>query len=125
MRVWCVSTEAHGRRAIWAPVGQAATIGLLDSNTVPPGDLPSRTVPRDSDADARSQDSAGAGRSIGLGFTTILGALLIAIPVIWAIAYLAQAGTAGAGGGFAILVVLVLLACIGAGVLLLRGLLRS
>ena len=41
------------------------------------------------------QDSAGAGRGVGLGLTTILGALLIAIPLIWAIAYLSQAGASG------------------------------
>ena len=92
---------------------------------MPSGDLPSRTVPRDADTDARAQDSAGSGRGVGLGFSTILGALLIAVPVIWGIAYLAQAGAAGLGGGFVILVALVLLACIGAGFLLLRGLLRT
>jgi hypothetical protein len=92
---------------------------------MPSGDLPSRTVPPNTDTDARAQDSTGVGRSVGLGFSTILGALLIAIPVIWAIAYLTQAGAAGVGGGFAILVALVLLACIGAGFLLLRGLLRT
>lgn len=89
------------------------------------GDLPTRTVPPNTDTDARAQDSAGIGRGVGLGFSTILGALLIAIPVIWAIAFLSQAGTAGLGGGFAILVVLVLVACLGAGFVLLRGLLRT
>ena len=92
---------------------------------MPPRDLPSRTVPDDSDVDARAQDSAGVGRGIGLGFSTVLGVVLIAVPVIWAIAYLSQAGAAGLGGGFAIIVVLVLLACIGAGFVLLRGLLRT
>ncbi|HET6319913.1 MAG TPA: hypothetical protein VFG86_25930 [Chloroflexota bacterium] len=92
---------------------------------MPSGDLPSRTVPPDSDTDARAQDSAGVGRGVGLGFSTILGALLIAIPIIWAIAYLSQAGASGLGGGFVILVALVLLACIGAAFLLLRGLLRT
>jgi hypothetical protein len=90
-----------------------------------PRDLPDRTVPPDTDTDARAQDSAGVGRGVGLGFSTILGALLIAIPVIWAIAYLSQAGAAGLGGGFAIIVVLVLLACVGAGFMLVRGLLRT
>jgi hypothetical protein len=92
---------------------------------MPPGDLPARTVPPDSDTDARAQDSAGIGRGVGLGVSTVLGALLIAVPVIWAIAYLSQAGATGAGGGFAILVVIVLLACLGAGFILLRGMLRS
>jgi hypothetical protein len=88
-------------------------------------DLPIRTVPRDSDVDARAQDSAGAGRGIGLGVATVIGAFLIALPVIWAIGSLSQAGAAGLGGGFAVLVTLVLLACIGAGFVLMRGMLRS
>jgi hypothetical protein len=70
----------------------------------------------------RSQDSAGAGRGAGLGLTTILGAILIAVPLIWAVFYLVQAGTSGLGNGFVLMVGIVLLACIGAGVLLLRGL---
>ncbi len=92
---------------------------------MPPRDLPSRTVPPDTDTDARAQDSAGVGRGVGLGVSTILGAVLLIVPVIWAIAYLSQAGAAGLGGGFAILVAIVLLACIGAGFILLRGMLRS
>jgi hypothetical protein len=90
---------------------------------VAPRDLPARTVPPDSDTDARAQDSAGAGRGVGLGVSTILGAVLILVPVIWAIAYLSQAGAAG--GGFAVLVGLVLLACLGAGFILLRGLFKT
>jgi hypothetical protein len=73
----------------------------------------------------RTQDSAGGGRGLGLGVTTILGALLVAVPVIWAIAYLFQAGTAGLGTGFVLLTAIVLLAVVCAGLLLLRGLLRS
>ena len=73
----------------------------------------------------RTQDTAGGGRGAGLGITTILGVLLIAIPIIWAAAYLSQAGAAGLGGGFTLLVGLVLVAAIAAGVLLLRGLLRT
>jgi len=92
---------------------------------VAPRDLPARTVPPDTDTDARAQDSAGAGRAVGLGFSTILGAVLILVPVIWAIAYLSQAGAAGLGGGFAILVGIVLLACLGAGFILLRGLFKT
>jgi hypothetical protein len=92
---------------------------------MPSSDLPSRTVPRDSDVDARAQDSAGVGRGVGLGVSTVLGAVLIVVPIIWAVAYLSQAGAAGLGGGFAVLVVLVLLACIGAGFVLLRGMFRT
>ena len=73
----------------------------------------------------RSQDSAGGGRGVGLSLTTILGALLIAVPVIWAGYYLAQAGASGLGGGLVVLVAIVMLACVGAGVLLLRGLLKT
>lgn len=90
-----------------------------------PRDLPARTVPPDTDTDARAQDTAGAGRGVGLGVSTVLGAVLILIPLVWAVAYLSQAGASGLGGGFAILVGLVLLACVGAGFLLLRGLLRT
>ena len=72
----------------------------------------------------RTQDTAGGGRRAGLGATTILGILLIAIPIIWAAAYLSQAGTAGLGG-FAVLVGVVLLAALLAGVLLLLGLFRA
>jgi len=73
----------------------------------------------------RDQDSAGGGRGVGLGITTILGAILVAVPVIWAIAYLMQAGAAGLGNGFVVLVGIVLLAVLGAGILLLRGLFRT
>ena len=71
------------------------------------------------------QDSAGGGRGLGLGLTTIVGGLLIAAPLLWAITYLAQAGTAGLGTGFTFLVGVLLLFCLGAGVVLLRGLLRT
>ena len=73
----------------------------------------------------RSQDTAFGGRGIGLGITTILGALLVAVPVVWAIAYLVQAGTAGLGDGFVVLAGIVLLAVLGVGLLLLRGLFRA
>jgi hypothetical protein len=73
----------------------------------------------------RSQDSAGAGRGVGLGITTILGALLVAVPVVWAIAYLMQASASGLGGGFVTLTGVVLLLVLGAGVVLLRGLFRT
>jgi len=73
----------------------------------------------------RAQDSAGGGRGIGLGLTTVIGALLIAVPMIWTFTYLAQAGTSGLGTGFALLVGVVLLFCVGIGVILLRGLLRA
>ena len=73
----------------------------------------------------RSQDTAGGGRGIGLGFTTVLGAILIAVPVIWAVFYLATASSAGLGSGFVFLIGVVLLACLGAGVVLLRGLFRT
>jgi hypothetical protein len=39
--------------------------------------------------------------------------------------YLATASSAGLGGGFVFLVGIVLLACLGAGVVLLRGLFRT
>ena len=61
--------------------------------------------------------------TFGLGW--LLYWLIWPATVIWAIAYLSQAGAAGLGGGFAVIVVLVLLACLGAGFVLLRGLLRS
>ena len=73
----------------------------------------------------RSQDTAGGGRGIGLGITTILGVVLIAVPVIWAVFYLAAAGSAGIGTGFVFLIGIVLLACLGAGVVLVRGLFRT
>ncbi len=72
----------------------------------------------------RSQDTATGGRGIGLGFTTILGVVLIAVPVIWAAFYLATANSAGIGIGFVFLVGIVLLACLGAGAVLVRGLFR-
>ena len=67
----------------------------------------------------RSQDTAGGGRGVGLGFTTVLGVVLIAVPVIWAV------GSAGIGTGFVFLIGIVLLACLGAGVVLVRGLFRT
>jgi hypothetical protein len=73
----------------------------------------------------RSQDTARGGRGIGLGFTTILGIALIAVPLVWAAIYLAQAGIAGLGSGFVLLMAVVLLGCIAAGVLLVRGLFRT
>ncbi|MBV9543118.1 MAG: hypothetical protein JOY61_01925 [Chloroflexi bacterium] len=73
----------------------------------------------------RTQDSAGAGRGVGLSVSTILGALLIAVPLIWGGYYISQAGAAGVGTGFTILVVVVVLACIGFGFVLLRGLFRT
>jgi hypothetical protein len=73
----------------------------------------------------REQDSAGGGRGIGLGLTTIVGGLLIAVPMLWAITYLAQAGNAGLGTGFTFLVGAVLLFCLGVGVVLVRGLFRT
>ena len=103
-------------------------------------DLPrSRTVGHGTDTDEdrawpggaqptsepHGQDSAGGGRGIGLGLTTIVGGLLIAVPLLWAITYLAQAGRAGLGTGFTFLVGVVLLLCLGAGVVLLRGLFRT
>jgi hypothetical protein len=76
-------------------------------------------------AEPRSQDTARGGRGIGLSLTSVLGALLIAVPVVWAILYLTQAGAAGLGGGFMILVGVVLVACVGTGWLLVRGLFRT
>lgn len=73
----------------------------------------------------RSQDSARGGRGVGLGVTTILGALLIAVPVVWAALYLMQASAAGLGSGFVLLVGIVLLAVVAAGIVLLRGLFRT
>jgi hypothetical protein len=73
----------------------------------------------------RAQDSAGAGRVVGLSISTILGALLIAVPLIWGGYYISQAGAAGLGTGFTLLVGIVVLACVGFGVMLLRGLLRT
>lgn len=72
-----------------------------------------------------TQDSAGGGRGVGLGISTILGALLILVPIVWAAFYLMQAGAAGLGGGFTFLVGVVLLAAIGFGVVLLRGMFKS
>lgn len=73
----------------------------------------------------RSQDSAGHGRGVGLGVTTILGIVLVAVPVVWAVMYLMQASQTGLGTGFVFLVGIVLLACLGAGLVLLRGLLKT
>jgi hypothetical protein len=72
-----------------------------------------------------AQDTAHGGRGVGLGITTLLVALLIAVPVVWAGAYLMQAGAAGLGIGFVVLVGIVLLAVMGAGIVLLRGLFRT
>ena len=73
----------------------------------------------------RSQDSAGGGRGLGLLVTVLLGAVLVLVPLIWAGAYLWQAGASGLGSGFMILVGIVLVAVLGAGIVLLRGLLKS
>jgi hypothetical protein len=73
----------------------------------------------------REQDSAGAGRGFGLGVSTIIGILLMAVPLIWAFVYLSQAGTTGLGSGFTFLVGVVLLAAIGVGFVLARGLFRT
>jgi hypothetical protein len=73
----------------------------------------------------RGQDTSGAGRGVGLGVTTILGILLIAVPVIWAAVYIAQAGTSGLTSGFTFLVGIVLLAAVGVGVVLVRGLFQA
>ena len=73
----------------------------------------------------RSQDSTGSGRGVGLGITTILGILLIGVPVIWAAVYIAQAGTSGLTSGFTYLVGIVLLAAVGVGVVLVRGLFNA
>ena len=90
---------------------------------MPGPDLPVRTSKPDADADARKQDSAGAGRGVGLGISTLLGAILILVPVVWAVVYMAQAGTAGLG--FVFVTGIVLLGCVGFGFVLLRGMLRS
>src|SRR5260221_216685 len=73
----------------------------------------------------RDQDSANAGRGLGLSATTIIGALLIAVPVLWAFTYLAQASTTGLGIGFTFVLGVVVLFCVGAGVVLIRGLFRT
>jgi hypothetical protein len=73
----------------------------------------------------RDQDSAGAGRGIGLGLSTLIGVVLMAVPLIWAVAYLSRAGTAGLGSGFTFLVGVVLLAALGFGFVLARGLFRA
>jgi len=81
-------------------------------------DVPHRTVGHGTDTDEergvpggamptgepREQDSAHGGRLAGLGVTTIIGILLIAVPLIWAFTYFAQADTAGLGTGFTFLV---------------------
>jgi predicted phage tail protein len=76
-------------------------------------------------AEPRSQDTARGGRGLGLGITTVLGAVLVAVPVIWAVAYLMQAGAAGLSGGFVFAVGIVLLGVLGVGMVLLRGLFRT
>ncbi len=72
-----------------------------------------------------SQDTARGGRSIGLSMTIVQAVVVVAVPLVWAIFYLSQAGAAGVGSGFILLVGLVVLACLGVGWLLLRGLLRT
>lgn len=69
-----------------------------------------------------SQDSAGGGRGAGLTVATVLGILLIGVPLIWAVVYLMQSSAAGLGSGFTLLVGVVLLACIGVGAMLVSGL---
>jgi hypothetical protein len=71
------------------------------------------------------QDSSGGGRGAGLAVTTLVGAILIVVPLIWAAYYLATAGTAGLGTGLVLLVAVVLVACVATGVLLVRGLLKT
>jgi hypothetical protein len=73
----------------------------------------------------RDQDSAGAGRGVGLGITTVVGLVLLGVPAIWAVAYVTQAGAAGLGNAVTILFVIVMLAVMGAGAVLIRGLFRS
>ncbi|HEV7666322.1 MAG TPA: hypothetical protein VGQ62_22500 [Chloroflexota bacterium] len=72
-----------------------------------------------------AQDSAGGGRGIGLGLTTIIGGALIAVPLIWAAYYVFRASSTAIGDGFIVLLGVVMLACLSAGVLLLRGLLKA
>lgn len=101
-----------------APERSVATSPRLDEeHTFEGGAEPTR--------EPHSQDTAGGGRSIGLSLTTIVGAALIAVPVIWAGYYLMQVGSAGLGGGFVVLVGIVMLVCLGTGVMLLRGLLKT
>ena len=90
---------------------------------MPSPDLPVRTSKPDADADARNQDSAGAGRAVGLGISSVLGVILILVPVVWAVVYMAQAGSAG--WGFVFVTGVVLLGCVGFGFVLVRGMLRS
>ena len=73
----------------------------------------------------RSQDTAGGGRRAGLGLSTVIGLLLVAVPIVWGAIYIAQAGAAGLGSGFTILVGVVVLAAVGAGAALLAGLFRT
>lgn len=73
----------------------------------------------------KEQDTGGHARGVGLSITTILGIVLVAVPVIWAVTYLVQVGQAGLGTGIVFLVGIVMLACLGAGVVLLKGLLRN
>ena len=55
----------------------------------------------------------------------MLGALLIAVPLVWAFTYFAQANTAGLGTGFTFVVGIVVLFCLGMDAVLLRGLFRT
>ena len=68
------------------------------------------------------QDSAGAGRGIGLSITTVLSAILVAVPVVWAVVYLTQAAELGIG--FVSLLGVLLVVMVGFGLLLVRGLFR-
>jgi hypothetical protein len=73
----------------------------------------------------RDQDSANAGRGLGLSATTVIGLLLITVPLLWAFTYLRQAATTGLGIGFTFVMGVVVLFCVGAGLVLIRGLFRT
>ena len=102
-------------------------------------DVPPRTVGHGTDTDEdrgalggamptgepHEQDSAHGGRGAGLSLTTVAGALLMAVPLLWAFTYLAQADTTGLGTGFTFVVGIVVLFCIGMGAVLVRGLFRT
>jgi hypothetical protein len=91
--------------------------GLDGKRVVSGGAAPTR--------EPRGQDTARGGRRVGLGITTLLSAVLVAVPIAWAVAYLVQARDAGLGGGFVLVLAVVLLAVIGAGLLLARGFFRT